>query len=434
MKSVEGEQGLPRPYGAFVLFDQIGQGGMAKIFLARNAAGLAAERLLVVKQILPVLSESEQFAKLFIDEAKLSAKLTHGNIVQVLDLGRADGQLYIAMEYVEGFDLRELLRQCAKRKVPLPVEFSLLLAKETLRALDYAHRKCDEDGTPLRIVHRDVSPSNVLISLDGEVKLCDFGIARALGSDTHLPSEAVQGKAGYMSPEAASGDAVDARSDVFSVGVMLWETLAGRRLYKNPQGGPPTLEMAMAAQIPELPSRGCPDEPVLYGIIQRALAKDVDARFPSTADMLEALEDYSRSHRLMASPLKFGDWLMEEFGEQLVQRRSERERASHQVTGSGPPPPMPDEPSLVTESGPAPKPTPTSATESGKAPRSTPEVGDAVQPSQAAAQSTPPPKARPEPQQRTSRHGKRSTAPAILTAVVLMCLIVALVMGLVWTR
>ncbi len=319
---------LPREYAGFVLFDQIGQGGMAKIFLGRRATELGVHRLLVVKQILPMLSQSGQFAKLFIDEAKLSAQLTHGNIVQVVDLGRAENQLYIAMEYVEGFDLRELLRQCARQRVPLPVEFTMLVTIETLRALDYAHRKRDESGHPLNIVHRDVSPSNVLISLGGEIKLCDFGIARALGNDIALPSEVVQGKAGYMSPEAANAQPVDARADIFSVGVILWEMLAGRRLYKNPEGGPPTLEMAAAANIPDLPKRDCPNEEVLHGIVKRALSKDPGARFATTADMLQALEAYARDANLLASPLRFGDWLLDHFGEELLAQRRGREKAS----------------------------------------------------------------------------------------------------------
>ncbi|MCA9648199.1 MAG: serine/threonine protein kinase, partial [Myxococcales bacterium] len=157
------DEQLPRRFGRFVLFDKIGEGGMARIYLAKSSTGLGGERRVVVKQILPLLSDSSEFSRLFIDEAKLSAKLTHGSIAQVLDLGREEGSLYIAMEYVEGFDLRELLRACSKKQIPLPVEFALLIISETLKALDYAHRKRDENGKKLGIVHRDVSPSNVLI-------------------------------------------------------------------------------------------------------------------------------------------------------------------------------------------------------------------------------------------------------------------------------
>ncbi|MBK9001323.1 MAG: serine/threonine protein kinase [Myxococcales bacterium] len=203
----ESSESLPRRFGRFVLFDKIGEGGMARIYLGRQSTELGGERLVVVKQILPILASSQEFSRLLIEEAKLAAGLSHGNVVQVIDLGREDDVLYIAMEYVEGFDLSDLLKRCSRTKTPLPVEFSLLIVIETLRALEYAHRKKDEHGRPLGIVHRDVSPSNVLVSFDGEVKLCDFGIARAMGVGAELPTEAIQGKAGYMSPEAAAGAA-----------------------------------------------------------------------------------------------------------------------------------------------------------------------------------------------------------------------------------
>src|SRR6185436_12781180 len=146
--------------------------------------------------------------------------------------GREGSTLYIAMEYGEGLDLRELLRRCARQKVALPIEFSLRIVIEALKGLSYAHRARGESGLWLRIVHRHVSPANVLLSFEGEVKLCDFGIARANPLATRFSEETIAGKAGYMSPEQARGDALDARSDIFSVGIILWELLAGRRLYK----------------------------------------------------------------------------------------------------------------------------------------------------------------------------------------------------------
>ena len=226
---------------------------MARLFLGKEQTELGGERQVVVKQILPLFADDSSFAKLLVDEAKLAAQLSHGNVVQVFDLGKVNSTLYIAMEYVEGFDLRELLRNCSKRRVPLPAEFALMIVAEMLRGLDYAHRKRGDEGQPLSIVHRDVSPSNVLIGFDGQVKLCDFGIARAFGSGENLPEEAIHGKAGYMSPEAASGKPVDARSDVFSAGVITWELLAGKRLYRGTKGKPPTLDVARRAEIPPAP-------------------------------------------------------------------------------------------------------------------------------------------------------------------------------------
>lgn len=323
-----GADALPRRFGRYLLFDKIGEGGMARIYLGRQRTELGGERLAVVKQMLPFLSSSREFSQLLIDEAKLAAQLSHGNIAQVLDLGREGETLYIAMEYVEGFDLRDLLRHCSRQRVPLPVEFSLLVVIETLRALDYAHRKKNEDGEPLGVVHRDVSPSNVLISFDGEVKLCDFGIARAIGAGEDVPEEAIQGKAGYMSPEAAEGEPLDGRSDVFAVGVILWELLAGRRLYKGEQGRPPSLDQARRAVIPPLPERGYPDEQTLHGIVMRALSKDREGRYESAGAMLRDLSDYAGKAGLIASPLRFGEWLTDHFGQEIIERRRARERAA----------------------------------------------------------------------------------------------------------
>ncbi len=327
---------LPRRFGRWVLFDKIGEGGMARIYLGRTETGLGGERLGVVKQMLPLLGTSADFSRLLIEEAKLAAQLSHGCIAQVFDLGREEDTLYIAMEYVEGFDLRELLRHCTQRKVPLPVEFSLFVVAETLKALDYAHRKRDEQGRPLGIVHRDVSPSNVLISFEGEVKLCDFGIARAMGAQAALSDEAIQGKAGYMSPEAARGETPDARSDVFAVGIICWELLSGRRLYKSDGRGPP-LELARRAEIPPLPERGYPEEARLHQIVMRALEVDREARHASARAMLREIEDYVASTNLMASPLKFGQWLMQNFGQEIVERRRMRERAAKQLDQPGAP-------------------------------------------------------------------------------------------------
>src|SRR6185437_15099588 len=233
LAAIEQASILPRRLGRYHLFAHIGRGGMADIYLAQAETALGdARRLVVIKEMLSMLAHSTQFSDMLVAEAKLAARLDHANIVKVEDLGRAQGSLFIAMEYVEGLDLRELLRRCAKARVALPVEFSLRVVIEVLRGLSFAHRARDEEGRPLGIVHRDVSPSNVLLSFEGEVKVCDFGIARAHALAGELPEETIAGKAGYMSPEQARGESLDARADVFAAGIILWEMLAGRRLYK----------------------------------------------------------------------------------------------------------------------------------------------------------------------------------------------------------
>jgi len=323
---------LPRSLGPYTLFDRIGKGGMAEIFLARTTTELGGSRLVVVKQILPHLADVPGFADLLVAEAKLAARLNHANIVQILDLGRQGDVLYIAMQYVEGFDLNELLRRCARTKTPVPVEYALLIVIEMLRALDYAHRRMTDDGQPLGIVHRDISPSNVLISFEGEVKLCDFGITRANDVAEVLPEDAIKGKAGYMSPEHARGDQVDARADLFAAGIVLWELLAGKRMYKAGVGaGPTLLDLAREANVPELPARGLRHEEELHAIVHKALARDRDERYPNAQAMLRDLEAYVARAGLVASPIRLGDWLMDHFGEELIEQRRARERAAKAI-------------------------------------------------------------------------------------------------------
>jgi len=327
-----GADALPRPFGPrYVLVDRIGVGGMAEIFLARGKTQSGVGRLAVVKLVLPKFAQDERFSSMLVQEAKLAAQLSHGNVVQTFDLGREDGRLYIAMEYVEGFDLNELLKRCSKAKVALPFEFALLIVRETLQALDYAHRKKDSDGKPLGVVHRDVSPSNVLISFEGEVKLCDFGIARALNT-RESASEAIEGKANYMAPEHARGDTVDARADVFSASVILWELIAGRRMYR-PTPGVDLLALARAGEAPELPAKELPGFDRLRAIVRRGLAKAPGDRYPTALAMLRELDDYVMEFNLRATPMALGEFVVEHFGQEILERRRARERAAIALDG-----------------------------------------------------------------------------------------------------
>jgi serine/threonine-protein kinase len=326
---------LPRTFGRYTLFDFVGRGGMAEIYLARVTGELGTARLFVVKEILPEFSENSTFADMLIHEAKLAARLTHANIVTVFDLGRESGRLFITMEYVEGFDLGALLRRLTKRKIPLPLELALTIVTSTLRGLDYAHRRTDDEGRPSGIVHRDVSPSNILVSFGGDVKVCDFGIAHAndaaFAPDASKPLDenAIKGKAGYMSPEQANGQpTLDARADVFAAGIVLWELLAGRKLYKADGDRSQLLSQARRADIPDLPPKGLPQEARLHGIVRKALAKDPAQRYASAQEMLKDLEGYAIETGQLASSIKLGDWLVETFGEEVLQQRRIRERAA----------------------------------------------------------------------------------------------------------
>jgi serine/threonine-protein kinase len=330
---------LPRAFGKYLLFDCIGRGGVAEIFLARMTAQLGGARRVVVKQILPELSHDRKFARALAREAKLVARLNHRNIVRIFDLGRESGRLYIAMEYVEGYDLNQLLRQLTVRKLALPAEFALFIVREVLAGLDHAHRALDQHGTPLGVVHRDVTPSNVLISFEGEVSLCDFGIARAFHrenepgvmSPVDREGSRVQriraaGKCAYMAPEHARGEEVDARSDLFAVGMLLWELCAGRRLYRGDEQA--QLEQALAASIPPLADRGLPEPKRLQAILDRALARDPATRYQSAQQMLVDLDHYALSTQLMASQLRFASFLTAHLAEEILEVRRAREHAA----------------------------------------------------------------------------------------------------------
>ncbi len=312
---------LPRDVGPYTLFAPIGRGGMAELFLARRQTELGATRRVVVKLILPAFADDPRFSEMLVREAKLAAGLSHRHVVQVFDLGRHEDHLFIAMEHVEGLDLAAIVRLCAERNEPLPLAHALAIVSDVLEGLDHAHRRRGEDGAPLGLVHRDVSPSNVLVSYEGEVKLCDFGIAHANEVHRHVSeedarNEALKGKAGYMSPEHARAEPLDARADVFAAGILLWELLAGRRLYL-PKGPVPLLEQARLAVVPPLPERGIPEHAALEAIVRKALSADVNDRYPSAAAFARALEDYLVATRLLASRRELGAWLTTTFGTAL---------------------------------------------------------------------------------------------------------------------
>lgn len=296
----------PQTFGPYTILGKIGGGGMAEIFLVKTQGYSGFEKLLALKRILPSFSNNPSFAQLLIQEAKLAARLQHHNVVQVYDLGEIDGQVYIAMEYIQGRDLARVLSGAYKLKETLPLELSLWIATEFLTGLDYAHRLQGGGTRPLRIIHRDISPQNILISSEGEVKVTDFGIARIVAEsspDPALPGN-LHGKFGYMSPEQIQGDAVDQRSDIFSSGVVLWELLAGKRLFrsKNPET---TIRLVLQMLI-QPPSSVNPEvPPEIDRICLRALARDPNQRYPTVGAFLGDLSQAAnaRPHRAVSRDL-----------------------------------------------------------------------------------------------------------------------------------
>ena len=286
-------------FGQYLLLEKIATGGMAELFLAKRKGVEGFEKILAIKRILPHMAENEEFVTMFIDEAKLAAQLTHHNICQIFDLGKIENAYYIAMEYVHGKDLRGILKSSRTKGKPMSVDLAVLVISKIASALDYAHRKRGSNGQPLNLVHRDVSPQNILISYEGEVKLVDFGIAKAATKAHVTQHGALKGKLLYMSPEQAWGKAVDKRSDIFSLGVVLYELLTGRPLFFGENDTEVTiLEKVREARITptrEFNSR-VPAE--LEKIVTRALKKTADDRYQSAYEMQKDLDNlfYSESY------------------------------------------------------------------------------------------------------------------------------------------
>jgi serine/threonine protein kinase len=269
--------GFPRPYGRYVLDERIAMGGMAEIFRARTATQ-GFEKRVCIKRILPHFLEDAEFVSMFRDEARTAAKLQHANVVQVFDFGEEEGTLYLAMELVDGADLRRVLETAKKRKLALDVGAVIQIGIDVSRGLHHAHTLA-EGGRALGIVHRDISPHNILMSRAGEVKVTDFGIAKAAERSTHTGTGIVKGKVAYMAPEQAEGLAFDHRLDQFAVGVVLWEALCGSRLFSG-DSDIATLRKVLLCEVPAPSSMRDLVPAALDEVILRTLAKDPAARFP----------------------------------------------------------------------------------------------------------------------------------------------------------
>lgn len=267
-------------FGNYYLMEKIAVGGMAELFKARQRGVHNFEKIVAIKRILPHLSDNDEFVRMFIDEAKLAAQLTHPNIVQIFDLGKAGGFYYIAMEFVDGRDLRSLLRKVREYRMPFPEPVAAFVAMKVAGALDYAHRKKGMNDKELKLVHRDISPQNILISTEGAVKLVDFGIAKAATKSTQTMAGALKGKLLYMSPEQALGQPLDSRSDIYSLGLVLFELLTGERCFQaDSELG--VLEKVRLGKVQDVRSVNPAVSADMAGLLERALQKDVERRYPS---------------------------------------------------------------------------------------------------------------------------------------------------------
>ncbi|MBI5528190.1 MAG: serine/threonine protein kinase [Deltaproteobacteria bacterium] len=284
-------------FGKYGLVRKLATGGMAEIWLARQTGMQGFEKPVVIKRILPHLSTDQVFVKMFLDEARVAACLNHPNIVQIYDLGCVDGQYFIAMEFVDGVDVSTVLKMGRTRKTPLKLRFTLRIVSQACEGLHHAHFLTDMNGQKLSLVHRDVSPQNILVSYTGNVKVTDFGIAKARGRSTKTTTGTLKGKFGYMSPEQISGGFVDHRSDVFSLGTVLWEMLTYRRLFKRDNEAATIMAVA-GDEIPS-PRRYWPKLPEeLDRITMKALDRNIENRYQSARELGNALEQYLASQGL----------------------------------------------------------------------------------------------------------------------------------------
>lgn len=313
----------PFQLGPYLLFHRIGVGGMAEVFHALRRDG-GDGRLVAVKRILGHIAEEEKFVEMFIAEAKLTVQLHHPNITQVYDLGEAEGSWYMALELVQGRDVRAIFERCRTLGAPLPVSLSCWIVMKVCEALDYAHRN-------LRLVHRDVSPQNILVSYEGEVKLTDFGIANA-GRVGKEGSGVLAGKLSHMSPEQVRGLPIDQRSDIFSVGIVLHELLTGQRLFDGATELH-TLELIRKHAIPRPRALNPRVSRGLEAVVLRALAEDCEDRFPRAAALCDALAQELYASGESCSDAELGAWMKAHFARELEE---ERTRSSTAISGLRP--------------------------------------------------------------------------------------------------
>ena len=296
---------FPSPFGRYTLVQRLATGGMAEVFKAKIVSTHGFEKLLVIKRILPNLAADKTFVSMFIDEAKLTAQLVHPKIVQVTAFGEVNGQYFIALEFVDGFDGLALLRSAAQKQVRLPVPICMFIAMEVLDALDYAHNAKDVEGKPMHLVHRDISPSNVFIAQRGDVKLGDFGIAHAQERESKTQAGTLKGKYGYMSPDQVVGAQLDGRSDLFAVGIVLAEMLMGKRLF-TAQNDLDVLLMVRDGRLDRFDKYGKDIPKPLETIVRKGLAKHPDERFQPAAEFRDALHDLEFQFGLRVGPADVG--------------------------------------------------------------------------------------------------------------------------------
>lgn len=297
-------------FGRYTLLEPIAEGGMGEVWKARSESGLGLGKIVALKRIAERLGSDDDFVSMFVEEARISLALSHPNIVQVFDAGREGRRLYLAMEHVEGKNLHDVIqRHLVERGAPLPERCALTIAAEVARALDHAHRRRGADGSRLGIVHRDVSPGNVLVAFEGDVKLGDFGLAKSTIRAYQSLYGTIKGKAAYMAPEQARAEPVDARTDVFGLGAVLYEMLTGEGPYARAGSEREMMEAARHGGHPAIRAVRPDVAPDLGALVDRALAAKPEARFPSADELRRAIEGYAAAAGHALSVADLAEWM-----------------------------------------------------------------------------------------------------------------------------
>ncbi len=323
---------LPHSFGRYVLTKKLATGGMAEIYRAKYVGEGGFERKVAIKRLLPAWSADKDFITMLIDEAKALVHLQHKNIVQVLELGKEEESFFISMELIEGLDLGALLNRLIRDEIALPLKYCLYIICQILEALDFAHRQVGEDGKLLHIVHRDVSPPNVLLSWNGEVKVADFGIAKGEHRTYETQVAQVKGKYSYMSPEQASGQVVDRRTDIYAAGILLYELLTLKKLFDAPNDLE-VIELVKHSLVPSEPISIF--DPQLRKILLKTLCRERGERYQTAGEFLEALNQFTLKKGLSTSSFEFAQFLQTTFPNE-AQRHEEEVEYEKNITAARP--------------------------------------------------------------------------------------------------
>ncbi|MBE2252001.1 MAG: DUF2378 family protein [Myxococcus sp.] len=302
----------PLRFGRYYLLKKLAVGGMGEVWLARVEGDSDAEPPVVVKRLLAHLKEDQEFVNMFFDEARIAAALDHPNIARIEDLGEVGGDYFITMEFVHGMSFGDVVNAALEAGTDMPVALKCRVIAEAAAALDFAHQATTEAGVPLELIHRDVSPQNIMVGFDGSVKLIDFGVARAANKLTRTATGIIKGKYAYMSPEQAWGKDLDGRSDLFGLGIVLWEVLALERLFKR-ENDTATLRAVVAAEIEPPSKKELAVPKALDAIVLKALTRDLGARFQTGAEFKKALEAFLTKQRLPATKAHLAAWMQKLF-------------------------------------------------------------------------------------------------------------------------